>query len=278
VFYYLPPQIWAWASWRVERMRKFVDHVICSLPFEPEWYAKHNIDVDYVGHPFFDEVAEKQLDEDFCREQRASAERIVAILPGSRGHEVKQNFDDQLRLIERWATAHPEVKFLVANYRPKQMAMCQEKYAALGKTLPIEFHLGRTSEILSIADCCQMVSGSVSLEVLARNVPAVVTYRCSYSVALLGKLLIHVKYMSLPNLFVDRVVLPEFYHVGSSRQKLAEMERIVSEWLSHPEVLAAKRQEMADLQREVGLRGATQKTAELILSKLSSPAEHRRAA
>jgi lipid-A-disaccharide synthase len=57
VFYYLPPQLWAWGSWRLRKMRATVDHVLCNLPFEPEWYAKRKMQVEYVGHPFFDEIA-----------------------------------------------------------------------------------------------------------------------------------------------------------------------------------------------------------------------------
>ncbi len=61
VFYYLPPQLWAWGSWRIRRVRKYVDHVLCALPFEQEWYAARGINSRYVGHPFFDEVAAKAV-------------------------------------------------------------------------------------------------------------------------------------------------------------------------------------------------------------------------
>src|SRR5262249_11663087 len=95
VFYYLPPQLWAWAPWRVRRMRKFVDHVISCLPFEVEWYRQRSVAAEFVGHPFFDEVAARPLDGAFVDKQRevAGADgRIVAILPGSRHHEISHNF------------------------------------------------------------------------------------------------------------------------------------------------------------------------------------------
>ena len=66
VFYYVPPQIWAWAGWRVKKVKKYVDHVLCSLPFEPAWYHERGvIQAKYVGHPYFDELAERVLDETF---------------------------------------------------------------------------------------------------------------------------------------------------------------------------------------------------------------------
>src|SRR5206468_10273114 len=61
VFYFVPPQLWAWAGWRVKKMRRFVDHVLCSLPFEETWYHERNVPADYVGHPFFDELPRQEL-------------------------------------------------------------------------------------------------------------------------------------------------------------------------------------------------------------------------
>ena len=72
VFYYMPPQLWAWASWRIRRVRKFVDHVLCALPFEYEWYKSRGVRAHFVGHPFFDEVAEYPLDKEWCAEWTAS--------------------------------------------------------------------------------------------------------------------------------------------------------------------------------------------------------------
>src|SRR4051812_33539340 len=84
VFYYVPPQLWAWAGWRVEKVRKFVDHVLCSLPFEPAWYHARGVPrATYVGHPYFDELAGRALDDAFLAEQRARGGLVVALLPGS---------------------------------------------------------------------------------------------------------------------------------------------------------------------------------------------------
>ncbi len=89
VFYFLPPQLWAWASWRVRRVRKYVDHVISALPFERDWYQQQNIAVDYVGHPFFDEVADHPLDEQFCRQLASPA--TAASSRCCRDHEIRKS-------------------------------------------------------------------------------------------------------------------------------------------------------------------------------------------
>jgi len=70
VYYFVPPQIWAWARWRVRKMRRFVDHVLCSLPFEEAWYRERGVNAEYVGHPFFDELPRQRFDPLFMETQR----------------------------------------------------------------------------------------------------------------------------------------------------------------------------------------------------------------
>ena len=71
VFYFVPPQLWGWAGWRVKKMQRWVDRVLCSLPFEPDWYRQRGVNAEYVGHPYFDELIHQQIDDDFVTGQRA---------------------------------------------------------------------------------------------------------------------------------------------------------------------------------------------------------------
>ena len=77
VFYFLPPQIWAWATWRVAKMRRFVDHVLCSLPFEVEWYRQRAVDATFTGHPYFDELREQRLDPQFLSQYVTDRKSVV---------------------------------------------------------------------------------------------------------------------------------------------------------------------------------------------------------
>ena len=81
VFYYLPPQLWAWAPWRIKKIRRYVDHILCGLPFEYDWYTRRGVSAEYVGHPFFDEVAERSLDDVFLASCRNRPGPTVAVLP-----------------------------------------------------------------------------------------------------------------------------------------------------------------------------------------------------
>lgn len=271
VFYYLPPQLWGWASWRIRKMKKFVDHVLCALPFEPGWYAERGMKVDFVGHPFFDEVAESQLDEQFPA--RWEGKRIVGVLPGSRTHEIKDNFRLQLTVIEKLHRQHPDTVFPVACYKPAQLELCQKIYQESGLELPLHFFTGKTSEIIEYSACCLMVSGSVSLEMLARKKPAVVIYAVLRFYAWIAPKVTSVDSFTLPNLIAKRTVLPEFLISGDPAAKLEEAGSHLHSWLSDPAALQSKRDELQALCEQVGETGASSRTANMILHKLGLPVE-----
>ena len=268
VVYYLPPQLWAWAPWRIKRVRRNVDLVLSGLTFETDWYAERGIPVLFVGHPFFDEVAEHQLDDSFCREWTSETSQTVALLPGSRGQEVTRSWPLILDAARRLHAKHPDVNFLVANYKESQRQFCVQQYEALQEALPISFFVGKTSEIIELAECAIMVSGSVSLEMLARRTPAVVLYRTTWPTYFLGRMLITCKYMSLPNLIAGRTVMPEFLSVGSPAPVTDSIVDEVDRWLSDRGKLEDARVELEQIRERIYVTGATSRTAEVIIQRL----------
>ena len=267
VFYYLPPQLWAWAPWRIRRVRKNVDYILSGLQFEKQWYESRGINVDYIGHPFFDEVASRKLQLDTLTELKQSAQQIVGVLPGSRTNEVTRNFPVMLQTIRRLARQYPDAIFPIACYREAHLELCQnfirEQQA---EDLPLKLYLKQTPEIIEAADCCLMVSGSVSLEMLARQTPAVALYRSHWGMYFLGQLLITCKYMSLPNLIAGREIMPEFPSVGNPSKVVSQMSTILAEWLSSPLALERARSELTSLYNETVIPGASAHAAEAILS------------
>ncbi|KAA0138367.1 lipid-A-disaccharide synthase [Gimesia chilikensis] len=267
VFYYLPPQLWAWAPWRIRRVRKNVDYILSGLQFEKQWYESRGINVDYIGHPFFDEVVSRKLQQDTLTELKQSAPQIVGVLPGSRTNEVTRNFPVMLHTIRRLSQQFPDAIFPIACYREAHLELCQnfirEQQA---EDLPLKPYLKQTPEIIEAADCCLMVSGSVSLEMLARKTPAVVLYRSHWGMYFLGQLLITCKYMSLPNLIAGREIMPEFPSVGNPNKVVTQMSTILAEWLSSPLALERARSELTSLYNETVIPGASAHAAEAILS------------
>ncbi len=275
VYYYMPPQLWAWAPWRIRRVRKYVKHVLCALSFEHEWYAQRGVQATYVGHPFFDEVAEKKLDGDFVGQlTQQDGAPLVAILPGSRRHEVERNFPLMLKTIDRLAAKHPDVNFVIASYNDEQRELTKRLIADSGlSNLPeLCMHVGRTSEIIQAADCCLMVSGSVSLELLARTTPGAVVYRLTRLHTTLRPVVIQCKYITLTNLIAGKEIMPEFVSSGPEEPTVESLFRVLDNWLGNPLELERTKKQLTELADRVVLTGATGNAADVILNEQQSQA------
>jgi len=276
VYYYLPPQLWAWAPWRVRRMKKFVNYVLSCLPFEVEWYRRRGVEARFVGHPFFDEVAEKALDADFMRQHSSAttgAVRTVAVLPGSRNHEIQQNFAIQIRVMQKLHQRLPGVRFVVASYKETQREVCRRLLAEKAPELPVSLYVNKTSEIIELADACLMVSGSVSLEVLARKTPAVVVYRINRVFYWFSLVMITCQYFSLPNLIAKHPIMPEFAPIDDPRWSIDIMTDILHRWLSDDTAYARQVAALDRVVAEVATPGATSNAVDAILSRLDARSE-----
>ncbi|MFN9372342.1 MAG: lipid-A-disaccharide synthase [Planctomycetaceae bacterium] len=273
VIYMMPPQIWAWGGWRIHKMRRLVQLALCPLEFEQEWYTAQQVKARLIGHPFFDEVVQRKLDDQFLAEQRAvgAGRPVVAILPGSRTQEVRANFPVQLEVMERLHRQFPDARFLIASYKDRQRELCEQILTGRGTNLPLEFHVGKVAEILQLGQVCLMVSGSVSLEVLARQVPAVVLYRVGWVNWILGRMLIRCPFISLPNLIAKRKIFPEYVLRTIDPQVIDQMTADLAGWLSDSTARARQQAEIASLAATLASPGATQRAAQALLDELGWP-------
>jgi len=288
VFYYVPPQIWAWAQWRVGKMRRLVDHVLCALPFEARWLRQQGCNATFVGHPLFDEVRRQTLDEPFLERFRGQAGPLVAILPGSRTQEVTHNLPWFLKAAALVRAAVPGVRFAIAAFKPHQAEIARKQAAASG--LAIEVYAGKTPELVRLADCCMAASGSVSLELLYATKPTVILYWISHLAYFVQGFFRKVKYITLVNLLsaeelfpkdltpydpgqedAHRVLFPEYL---TWEDKSAQIARHVVQWLTDAgkrERLVAK---LARLKTEIGEGGASARAAEYLLHALADGRTH----
>ncbi|MDY3556643.1 lipid-A-disaccharide synthase [Gemmata sp. JC717] len=241
-YFFVPPQIWAWRSGRVRTVRKCFTGVLTALPFEDEWYRKRGVQTHYIGHPYFDELARQRLDPDFLAQERAKPGARVTLLPGSRNSEIAANARTMLATAQKIHVARPDVRFLVGAFNAPQAEAVR---ALLPAGLPVEIHVGRTPEVIELADACLAVSGSVSLELMYRAKPTVVMYCVGRVEGWVLKQLINVKYMSLVNLLLNEPLYPEY---PTWHDRSAEMARDIVGWLNDP----ARRQAVVD--RLIALR------------------------
>lgn len=288
VFYYGTPQLWAWAPWRVRKMRRLVDHVLCKLPFEPAWYAARGCVATYVGHPYFDELTSRRCDEPFVAEQSRRPERLILILPGSRTKEVRDNLADLLRAARQAHAASPGTRLAIASYNESQAAMARRIVAEQGAASEVEVHVGRTHELMRVATCCLACSGSVSLELLYFRKPTVILYRISPWVLRLQRWLrlLRVKYITLVNLLATpdiavrsgRVYDPDaadaedvpFPEYLTNIDKSAEMARHVSRWLADSQEYRRRVEQLDELAARYAHPGASVAAADYVLSRLGA--------
>jgi lipid-A-disaccharide synthase len=271
VFYYVPPQIWAWAGWRVQKVRKYVDRVLCSLPFEPAWYeARGYRETSYVGHPYFDELTDRSLDEAFLAEQRDRGAKLVTILPGSRTQELRRNLPDMVRAASKLAKKRSDVRFAVACLHNRHKALAEEIIKEClvqsdGTAVLIEVYAARTPELIRLARVAWAVSGSVGLELMVEALPSVVLYKVNRFDLWLARPFIKSKYISLVNLLADAVVFPEYLTWRDASDELAGWASI---WLDDSAARAQATASLESLRQRVARPGASDRAAGEIVSWL----------
>jgi len=177
VVFYCPPQIWAWASWRIGKMRRLVDHVLSALPFEHDWFLAQGMASTLVGHPFFDERPPRPR-----ADPMTAAEPLVLLLPGSRGQEIEANLGCLVRAAREVEASVPAARFVIAALHQRHADTISRQLAGpLADVQPMRLQVaaGQTAELIPQAAAAMSVSGSVSLELLAARVPTVIVYSIS---------------------------------------------------------------------------------------------------
>jgi len=192
------PQVWAWASWRVRRLRKWSDQVLCLLPFEPAWFAARGVKATFIGHPLFDEA----LDADTLTADGADLPEShprIALLPGSRMGEVEANGRDLLAIFTQVRRMHPHAEAVVAAVH-EQVAERMRDFGA-DQTPGVRVAVARTPTVLHWSDLAITVSGTVTLHVARHEKPMVILYRVKrLGWHLLGRWMIDTRTFTLPNL------------------------------------------------------------------------------
>ena len=291
VFYYGTPQLWAWAEHRIKKMRKYVDHALCKLPFEENWFRQRGVNATYVGHPYFDELRQRPLDQEFVEKQRKTAGPLVTILPGSRDQEVASNLGAFLKTAVRISQQIPDARFAIAAFNEVQATAARGLATELNtakRKVAIEVHTHRTAELIEAAGCCLACSGSVSLELLYHAKPSVIHYRVGRFAFWVQKFVRRVRYITLVNLMTAEnpfdtrpvgvydpqnprdahVLLPEYL---TAEDKTGEMAAHVIGWLSDPAQLTRQAKKLSQLRERVGQGGASQRAAAYIAEVLRHP-------
>lgn len=253
VVYYISPQVWAWGSWRVRTIRRYVDKMICILPFEAEFYRKAGVDATFVGHPLLDIVKYRESKPSFLNRFGISRDKtIITLLPGSRTEEIKKLLPVMLEVEEKLREIKDIECFLVATpelFEEIKHFLNQKK---------IHLIKGLKYEAMRYADLILCASGTVTLEALLLETPMIILYKLSTISYIIAKFLSRVPYIGLVNIIAGESIVPEFIQSNASAQRILP---VVLKSIERREEI---RDTLTSIRTKLGSKGASSRAAKTI--------------
>ncbi|MBI4735574.1 MAG: lipid-A-disaccharide synthase [candidate division NC10 bacterium] len=264
VCYFISPQVWAWRRGRIRTIRRLVRKMLVLFPFEEAMYQKAGVDVTFVGHPLLDALADVPPRE-ACRAALgvASPCPVLGLLPGSREAEIRRHLPLLLGAAARLAGGRPDLRLLL-GLAPSLDDRAVEAAVAASGIRPTIIQ-GRTPELIRAADLVLAVSGTVTLEAAILGTPMVITYRVGTLSWALGRLLVRVRFIGLPNLVADEGIVPELIQFAATPERLALTAAAI---LESPERQARMRAALAEVRTRLGAPGAAERAAREVLALL----------
>lgn len=256
--YYISPQVWASRASRVQKIKHDIDAMYVILPFVKPFYATYDYDVTFVGHPLIDAISDKtQVDEyKFRDEHGLNTKPIIAILPGSRKQEINKMLTVMLSIINDY----PEYQFVIAGAPSQDF----DYYQQFIRNTTVHFIANKTYDLLSVSYAALVTSGTATLETALFKVPQVVCYKGSWLSYQIGRRIIKLKYISLVNLIMDKPVVTELIQDEFNSENLKKELDIILNPYERTKFFI----NYYDLEKKLGGKGASKKTAEHIYNDL----------
>ena len=255
--YYISPQIWAWKQSRVHQIKRDIDKMLVILPFEAEFYAGFNCQVDFVGHPLLDAISNMdQPDSSWRTKNKLTEKPIIALLPGSRKQEINSMLPIMLSVVD----AYPDYQFVVAVAPGQDLSF----YMPFTQNKNVSLVQGATYPLLQNAHAALVTSGTATLETALFNVPEVVCYKGSSISYQIAKRIIKVKYISLVNLIMDKMVVKELIQ---DELNLVNLKKAVDDILNKDHRIQYH-EDFNLLKEKLGGPGASQRAASKIIEFL----------
>lgn len=262
VVHLVAPQVWAWGKWRVNKLRRLTDLVLCVLPFEERWFESKNVPARFVGHPLFDIPLDHASLAAAASEMPEGSPKI-ALLPGSRPKEHLHNFPLLLECFRRLRADRPTAVGVVAATTPEVAQSLRESAQSLGgwpEGLAMEVRA--TDAIVKWCDLALVVSGTVTLQIARQRKPMVIVYKAGrFFYELIGRWIVTAPYLTLPNLIAGREIVPEFVpYFGDAEPIVQEATRLIED----PALAEQQRQELGKVIEPFAQKDAAQLAADAI--------------
>lgn len=259
VFYYISPKVWAWNQKRVLAIKENVDQMFCILPFEVAFYKKWGMDVHYIGNPLLDAISGHHEDPDFRSRHALGDKPIIALLPGSRRQELVRILPVMIDALDGLSN----YQFVIAGAPNFDI----NDYQPLIGDREISVVFDQTYNLLYHAYAAIVTSGTATLETALFKVPQVVVYKGSPLSVAIGRLVIKIKFISLVNLIMDRLVVKELIQEDSNVKMIrAELDSLLNDKRYRDQMLS----DYQLLSELMGSAGASAKAAKIMYKELSA--------
>lgn len=262
VMYYISPQVWAWRTGRVKKIKNVVDHMVVIFPFEVALYKKWHVPVTFVGHPLLDSRMSGT-----SREKKGSLNKdglLIGLLPGSRNGEITRLLPTMVQAADILSEQIPGIRFAIPVA------------SSVDRTLVERIVEGGTARLLILPDGLQDVldeaalvitaSGTVTLEAAIAGTPMIIVYKVSPFSYWLGKRLIRVKHIGMANLVAKRPIVPELIQHEASAEKIAYQ---ALQMLRDEKGLVEIRRKLGAVAQNLGSPGASKRAAEVAMNLLA---------
>ncbi|MES2827290.1 MAG: lipid-A-disaccharide synthase [Bacteroidota bacterium] len=256
VCYYISPKVWAWNQKRVLKIKRIVDQLYCILPFEVDFYKEWGMEVNYVGNPLLDAIAQFTPNPAFTTQ--FPDKPIIALLPGSRKQEIERLLPDMLSVVRHFKAHH----FVVAA----APSFSEEYYRQFGTAENVTLVFNQTYDLLHVAHAAIVASGTATLETALFHVPQVVVYRGGSISVAIARMLVNIKFISLVNLIMNRRVVEELIQKRCNEVEITKYLKSVLGGDGRETMLA----DYDSLSKLMGHPGASARTAKQIFAFLSS--------
>ncbi len=264
VLYYIAPQLWAWGSYRIHKLRNSVDQVAAILPFEESYFRNQGVNATFVGHPLADTCGPDSYDSGRVQEIRAAGHPVVALLPGSRTHVVSELLPGQIAVARAILSEFPKthVGVSVANAQVSPIIDA----AVRRSNLRLHAYAQARTELIRAADLVLVASGTSTLEVAMHERPMIVMYNASrLFYHLVGRWMIHTPHLALPNILAGREIVPEFMPYYRSTEPITRCAiHLLNSEPTRRAMVDAIRAMVAPLKHA----GASERTARLLLTMI----------
>ena len=262
VVYYIAPTIWAWNKGRGKDIAKTVTKVASIFPFEAEAYREFGVDVEFVGNPLVDIVHPTMSYESALAHFGAdTTSRNILLMPGSRKQEVEGLLPTMLAAAERLYENHKDLKFFL----PRAHTIPREDIDRIlqAYSVPVTVTEGHNYDLMQICTACIAASGTATLETALMNVPTVLIYKVAPVTYGIGKVLVKIDHIGLPNIMAKRRIIPELLQGEVTPENI---ERELGKILDDGAVYTQMKADLAQVKVELGAPGAVQRVADVIAS------------